>query len=440
MARYMGKITFTAPRVETFILPEGKSQAFLWDSEVIGLGLRATKGAKAYVYQSLYAGKTIRITIGSVRDYLIPEARKRARELQQEIDRGIDPRQSKAATIAKAKAERDRQQEQSAIVGDVWRQYINERKQKWSALHLRDHEAATQADGLKRKRSPELTQAGVLYPLMKMRLADVTPEVVTALMAKEGKARPTRAQLALRLFKAFMRWAASEPAYSSVANPLAVSSKAVEEVGKPKAKDDVLLAEQLKDWFAIVGGIQSPVISAYVQCLLLTGARREELMALKWSDINTKWQSLTIRDKDNSKNGKDGTRTIPLTPYVSSLLAKLPRRGTWVFSSATSADGRLVAPYKAHASACKAIGLKVSLHGLRRSFGSLAEWLEIPAGVIAQIQGHKPSATAEKHYRVRPLDLLRVHHTKYEAWILERAGLQVPTEAMGEGVALRLLK
>ena len=37
--------------------------------------------------------------------------------------------------------------------------------------------------------------------------------------------------------------------------------------------------------------------------------------------------------------------------------------------------------------------------------------------------GHKPSATAEKHYTVRPLDLLRMHHEKIEAWILEQAGV-----------------
>ena len=66
----------------------------------------------------------------------------------------------------------------------------------------------------------------------------------------------------------------------------------------------------------------------------------------------------------------------------------------------------------------------LTLHGLRRSFKSLTEWLEIPAGVVAQIMGHKPSATAEKHYTVRPLDLLRLHHEKIEAWILEQAGVQ----------------
>ena len=38
--------------------------------------------------------------------------------------------------------------------------------------------------------------------------------------------------------------------------------------------------------------------------------------------------------------------------------------------------------------------------------------------------GHKPSALAEKHYRRRPLDLLRMWHAKIEAWILEQAGIE----------------
>ena len=71
----------------------------------------------------------------------------------------------------------------------------------------------------------------------------------------------------------------------------------------------------------------------------------------------------------------------------------------------------------------------LTLHGLRRSFGTLSEWLEAPSGVVAQIQGHKPSATAEKHYRVRPLDLLRVHHERIEAWILEQAGIVFDAKA-----------
>ncbi|MEY8689873.1 MAG: preprotein translocase, partial [Leptothrix sp. (in: b-proteobacteria)] len=96
-----------------------------------------------------------------------------------------------------------------------------------------------------------------------------------------------------------------------------------------------------------------------------------------------------------------------------------------------SASGRLTDPAQAHRTACTAAGLDgLTLHGLRRSFASLTEWLEIPAGVVAQIQGHKPSATAEKHYKRRPLDLLRVHHERIEAWVLEQAGVTfTPAEA-----------
>lgn len=51
--------------------------------------------------------------------------------------------------------------------------------------------------------------------------------------------------------------------------------------------------------------------------------------------------------------------------------------------------------------------------------------------MVAQIMGHKQSATAEKHYTVRPLDLLRVWHSRYEAWILEQAGIEFQQKQSG---------
>jgi integrase len=150
--------------------------------------------------------------------------------------------------------------------------------------------------------------------------------------------------------------------------------------------------------------------------MLLTGARPGEVLASRWEDINTQWKGINIRDK------VEGTREIPATPYILHLLAALPRRNKWVFSSPKSGTGCLTEPNNPHTRACKAAGLQgLTLHGLRRSFASLTEWLETPAGVVAQIQGHKPSATAEKHYKVRPLEMLRFHHEKIEEWILEFA-------------------
>lgn len=39
--------------------------------------------------------------------------------------------------------------------------------------------------------------------------------------------------------------------------------------------------------------------------------------------------------------------------------------------------------------------------------------------------GHKPSVTAEKHYRDRPIDLLRIWHVKLEIGILEQAQINL---------------
>ena len=139
------------------------------------------------------------------------------------------------------------------------------------------------------------------------------------------------------------------------------------------------------------------------------------------------WNSLTLRNKDDSKGGLDGWRTIPLTPYLAQLLASLPRRSVHVFHSPTAQSKHIESPNKRHTQAVQAAGLPhLSLHDLRRSFGTLSEWVEVPDGIVKQIQGHKPSGTAEKHYRVRPLDLLRKWHTQIEAWMLEQAGLEQP--------------
>src|SRR5690554_7496434 len=81
----MAKVSFTAKRVREFTCPADKRQAFLWDTTAPGLGLRVTPtGKPAYVFQSLYQGKTLRITIGSPDAWSITDAQAKARELRSE--------------------------------------------------------------------------------------------------------------------------------------------------------------------------------------------------------------------------------------------------------------------------------------------------------------------------------------------------------------------
>lgn len=433
----MAKIAFTAGRVSGFKCPPDKKQAFMWDATAPGLGLRATPAGKpAYVFQSVYQGKDLRITIGSPAAWSIPDAQAKARELQRLIDEGKDPRdlkrdalatQAEKQAAAAAKVEADKAA--ALTVGEVWGDYIEKRRPFWGELHYRDHIDKAKAGGLpsgRRGGGKQLTKPGPLAELMPLALKDLDQTTIERWAADEGKTRPSSARLAWRLLTVFLTWCAEQPEYAALLpdkNP-AKTKKAREALGKPGTKSDVLQREQLAAWFAAVQQIQNPVIAACLQMMLLTGARPGEVLALRWEDVNTQWKGISIRDK------VEGTREIPATPYMLHLLAALPRRNEWVFSSPTSASGCLTEPNNPHTRACAAAGLEgLTLHGLRRSFASLTEWLEVPAGVVAQIQGHKPSATAEKHYKVRPLELLRVHHERIEAWILEQAGVQFDAQA-----------
>ncbi|MFM2449204.1 MAG: hypothetical protein RIS44_1654 [Pseudomonadota bacterium] len=424
------RVNLTAGVIERLTCPtDQKAQAFLRDSEVPGLRVRVTNtGAKSFVFEAKLNRQTIRRTVGDVRTWSIEQARTEARRLAVMLDSGTDPRElerqqqaAQAANKAAAVAQRTAQQQAALTVADAWADYLTQRRPFWGELHYRDHLDKAKPGGLpsgRRGGGKKLTQPGPLAALMPLALKDLDAATVEAWAAREGQTRPSSARLAWRLLTVFLTWCSEQPAYATLLqskNP-AKTKKAREALGKPGTKADVLQREQLAAWFAAVQQIQNPVIAACLQFMLLTGARPGEVLALRWEDVNTQWKGISIRDK------VEGTREIPATPYMLHLMATLPRRNEWVFSSPTSASGCLTEPNTPHTRACQAAGLEgLTLHGLRRSFASLTEWLEIPAGVVAQIQGHKPSATAEKHYKVRPLELLRLHHERIEAWMLEQA-------------------
>ena len=424
----MAKVRLTQKRIAELENGGPGKQSFLWDSDVAGLGVRAIGRQKYYIIQSRLNKKVFQYKIGDIGLFTVESARMEAKRLLLMIEQGVDPREQKRLIVAEqeeVKTSRNRQNSElnvkAMVVADVWDEYINERKPHWGDLHFQDHLRLSQSGGCMAKQGNRILKPGPLAPIMRLSLSELTTEHIATWLNKEAPTRMTQTRLALRLLKAFLNWCADHETYKIVIGSDIITRKVTATLPKKTAKSDCLQREQLTGWFSAVRQIQNPVFAAYLQTLILTGARREEVASLRWQDIDFRWKSIAIHDK------VDGQRIIPLTPYVEHLLNWLPRRNQWVFSSRAAISGRLQEPCRAHKRALDVAGIDgLTIHGLRRSFGTLAEWVEVPIGIVAQIMGHKPSATAEKHYRVRPLDLLRMWHTKIEGWILEQAGIEQP--------------
>ena len=188
-------------------------------------------------------------------------------------------------------------------------------------------------------------------------------------------------------------------------------------------------------WFKGTDKLRSRTAAAYLQALVLTGARREEMAGLRWADVDFQWRKLTIADK------VDATRVIPLTPYLAWLFGSLPRvkvgkeSSSFVFASTMSKSGRIAEPRAPHADVLADAGIPhVSIHGLRRTFALLGEAAGAPAGAIAQVMGHRPSAIAEG-YKPRSIDALRPYLAQVERFILDKAGIEFdPSKAAARGL------
>lgn len=478
---------FTAERVAGFKCEPGKQQTIYWDGKQVGLGLRVTqKGTKAYIFEGRLKGKTIRMTIGSpavwpletqwrydqatgkdVRHFM--GAREKAKEYSVDIDNGINPAVKKRDDLAAIEAERaeklaEQESAQAEIarltvtLGDVWPLYIQARKDKWSPLHLRDHEYLASRGGALRKRSKQKTAPGPLAALLDRRLVELDAPTLQAWLATEAKHRPTAAALSYRLLRAAIGWIDGVPQYTGMVPQGAITAQGVRDaLPRPRVKyDDCLESRDLASWFASVRKIQNPVISSYLQALLLTGARRDALASLKWADVDFTRESIRIKDKEGSKREQRVAYSkVPLTPYVASLLRDLQRinetaptvrymreieatgrtwePSPWVFFSKTAKTGRLQEPRPAHVEALEDAGLPhMTLHGLRRSFASFCESIEVPDGISRDIQLHAKQGIREKAYIRRPIDLLRKWHIKIEAWILHEAGIEQPSIEPGK--------
>jgi len=213
-------------------------------------------GAKSFVYEAKLNRQTIRRTIVDVRIWSIDGARKESRRIGVMLDGGTDPRQLERQQQADHAAATAAAAAQALTVGELWPQYLEtgrpKRREAWKPRYLAD------------------------------------------LKAMAGKHQATRA---LMMFRGFLRWCAARPEYRAMTDREAGRAAAIlENLPRNTKRTDALEAAQVPGWWAGVEQLSNRTASAYLRALLLTGARREELAALTWTNVDFQWRKLTIAD------------------------------------------------------------------------------------------------------------------------------------------------
>ncbi len=206
----------------------------MWDASAPGLGLRATPSGKpAYVFQSVYQGKDIRLTIGSPAAWRIPDAQAKARELQRLIDEGKDPRDLKRDALAAAAEKKAADIAQALTVGEVWPLYLEngrpKRRDEWKPRYLADLKAMAVQGGEPKKRGQGVTRPGPLYPLLALPLAAINEDTLKSWYDREAVAGKHQAARALMMFRGFLRWCAGRPEYRDMTDRDAGKAAAIVE-------------------------------------------------------------------------------------------------------------------------------------------------------------------------------------------------------------------
>ena len=128
-----------------------------------------------------------------------------------------------------------------------------------------------------------------------------------------------------------------------------------------------------------------PSAIAAIRLLMLTGCRKNEILTLRWTDVDLQLRELRLRDS------KTGPRTVPLSPAAVRLLRDLPLHpdGVWVIPGR-----RPGAHLKKLGNAWRRLRARaelddVRLHDLRHSFASRALALGESLPMIARLLGHR---------------------------------------------------
>jgi integrase len=188
-------------------------------------------------------------------------------------------------------------------------------------------------------------------------------------------------------------------------------------------RDRFIRADELPRLFTALSEDTSEDFKHFVLLSLLTGARRNNVLAMRWEDVD-----LTAATWRIPRTKNDEPQVVALVPEAVGVLRdRVPKEEGHVFP-APSKVGHMTPPKKRWRALLKRAEVAdLRIHDLRRSLGSWQAITGASLAIIGKSLGHK-SADATMIYARLSLDPVRASLATATSAMLEAAGVKKPAK------------
>lgn len=356
----------------------GDKDVYLWDTQDTGFGLKVTPvGSKIFIAQYRLggrSGRTRRITIGAYRTgnprvkvFTPSQARDKARQILGKVANDIDPAEEKTVERRKGK------------FGDHLQEYFETR--------VKPLKKPTTADSYER-----VIRLYIPKNLKSRKTANITKEEIWALR-DVMKSNPYGANKTLAVLSAFFNWCEGKSIRPNNSNPC----KGVEKYKEKSHTRFLSPEEQARLATALVQSESSkfhnPYAIAAIRLLTFTGARKSEILSLRWEWVDFEARTLNLPDS------KTGAKSIYLNAPALEVLKDIPRLEGNPYVIVGSKPGshlvNLQKPWKRIREAAELNDLR--LHDLRHTFASIAVMGGMSLPMVGALLGHRHARTTQRY-------------------------------------------
>jgi integrase len=373
-------------------------QVFVRDTELPGFALRVTKGRKSFILEKRIRGRMRRLTIGPYGPLTADQARKLAATHVGAIAQGNDP----------AQVRQDRLHEPT--FGNLIEQYLQRHAPRKRSA--RDDRGMLQTH---------------LAVFRTRKLTDLSRNDVAHLHARVGQAAPYRANRLVALLRKMFNLARDWGLYDGE-NPATRIQLFTEE-----SRDRFVQPEELPRLFRAIGDEPNVYIRSFFLTALLTGARRAEVLTMRWEDVNVARAEWRI---PHTKAGRP--HLLPLPNALVSILRSLPRQeGVPYVFVGQNGKGHLQNMKRAWNRIRTKAGIQdVRFHDLRRTVGSWLAGSGESLQLIGKVLNHRDVSTTAIYARLN-LDPVRKALERNARKMLEAAAItnstaQTTSQEMGQ--------